>query len=95
MEARRWGAGANPDETGTGATASDGDETVCVCVCVTGCESKRCGCVKDGVPCTSRCTCNNCKNCEDLDNEDVGGQVENEGDASEADKDTWDDAFYQ
>ena len=31
MEARRWGAGANPDETGTGTTASDGDETVCVC----------------------------------------------------------------
>ena len=50
------------------------------------------------MPCTSRCTCNNCKNpknCEDLDNEDVGGEVENEGDASEADEDTWDGAFYQ
>ena len=93
MEARKWDAGANPDDTGTGTTASDGYETVCVCV-LRG-ESKHCCCVKDGVPCTSRCTCNNCKNCEDLDNEDVGGQVENEGEASEANEDTWDDAFYQ
>ena len=85
MEARRWGAGANPDETRTSATVPDGDETVWVC------ESKRYGCVKDGVPCTSRYTCNNCKNpknCEDLNNEDVGGQVESEDDASEADEDT-------
>ena len=44
MEARRWGAGANPNETGTGTTASDGDEAVWVC------ESKRCGCVKDECP---------------------------------------------
>ena len=43
MEARRWVAGANPDETGTGTTASDGDEKVCVCA--TGSESKRCECV--------------------------------------------------
>ena len=64
------------------------------CGCATGCESKRCSCAKDA----SRCTCNNCnnpKNCEDLYSEDVGSQFESGGEASEADKDTWDDAFYQ
>ena len=70
------------------------------CGCASGCESKRerCGCVKDGVPCISRCTCSNCKNpknCEDSEDDDVGGQVENDCDESEADEDTWDDIFYQ
>ena len=69
------------------------------CGYATGCYNKCCGCVRDGVPCTSRSTCNNRKNpknCEDLYNEDVGGQVESESNTSEAHEDTWewDDVFY-
>ena len=38
------------------------------CGCSTSCEGRRCSCLADGLPCTNKCTCKDCKNSKNVFN---------------------------